>query len=109
MLRSERDYIMRMIALAAAAVARLREKLAAGARPADIVGEVRSAQSQLLGKDLAIYRALDGASAAQLIGDKETARAWADLLKLEADALRADGEDAEADRLDTVVVRLRAW
>lgn len=107
MLRSERDYIMRMIALAAAAVARLREKLAAGARPAEIVGEVRSVQSQLLGKDLAIYRALDGASAASLIGDKETMRAWADLLELEAEALRAGGEEAEADRLDTIVARLR--
>ena len=107
MLRSERDYIMRMIALAAAAVARLREKLAAGARPADIVGEVRSVQSQLLGKDLAIYRALDGASAASLISDKQTMAAWADLLELEAEALRADGEDVEADRLDAVVARLR--
>lgn len=107
MLRSERDYIMRMIALAAAAVARLRERLRAGARPAEIVGEVRSAQNQLLGKDLAIYRALDGASAASLIGDKETMRAWADLLELEAEALRSGGEQAEADRLDTVVAALR--
>ena len=107
MLRSERDYILRMIALAAVAVARLREKLAAGARPGEIVDEARAAQGQLLGKDLAIYRALDGASAAQLIGDKETARAWADLLELESDALRAGGEHAEADRLDAAVARLR--
>lgn len=98
---------MRMIALAAAAVARLREKLAAGARPAEIIGEVRTAQSQLLGRDLAIYRALDGASAAQLIGDKETMSAWADLLELEAEALRMDGEHAEADRLDALVAALR--
>lgn len=108
MLRSERDYITRMIALAAAAVARLREKLAAGAKPADVVGEVRSAQSQLLGRDLAIYRALDGASAASLIGDKETMRAWADLLELEADALRADGETAEAARIEGIVAALRS-
>ena len=108
MLRSERDYIMRMIALAAAMVARLREKLAAGARPAGVVDEARAAQGQLLGKDLAIFRALDGASAAQLIGDKETVRAWADLLELEADALRMDGRDAEADRMDAVVAALRS-
>ncbi len=107
MLRSERDYLMRMIALAAAAVARLRERLRAGARPAEIVGEVRSAQSQLLGKDLAIYRALDGASAASLIGDKETMRAWADLLELEAEALHADGESAEATRIESIVAALR--
>jgi hypothetical protein len=107
MLRSERDYIMRMIALAAAAVARLREKLRAGAMPSEIIGEVRSAQNQLLGKDLAIYRALDGASAASLIGDKETMRAWADLLELEAEALRADGESAEAVRIENIVAALR--
>lgn len=107
MLRSERDYIMRMIALAAAAVARLREKLAAGAKPADVVNEARDAQGQLLGRDLAIYRALDGASAAKLIGDKETMRAWADLLELEADALRADGQNAEAERLEAAVDALR--
>ena len=107
MLRSERDYIMRMIALAAAMVARLREKLAAGAKPAAIAKEARVAQGQLLGKDLAIYRALDGASAAQLIGDKETVRAWADLLELEADALRSDGQAAEADHIDFLVAALR--
>jgi hypothetical protein len=107
MLRSERDYIMRMIALAAAAVARLREKLAAGAKPTEVIGEVRAAQSQLLGKDLAIYRALDGASAASLIGDRELMRAWADLLELEADALRADGDRAEAARIERIVTALR--
>ena len=108
MLRSERDYIMRMIALAAAAVARLREKLAAGAKPAEVAKEARDAQGELLGKDLAIYRALDGASAAKLIGDKETMRVWADLLELEADALAADGELEEAERLGRVVAALRA-
>lgn len=107
MLRSERDYIMRMIALAAAAVARLRARLAGGTPAAEIVKEARAAQGELLGRDLAIYRALDGASAAQLIGDQETMRAWADLLELEADALRASGELAEADRLDAVVAALR--
>ena|SRR5688572_2730227 len=107
MLRSERDYIMRMIALAAAAVARLREKLAAGAKPAEVVNEARDAQGQLLGRDLAIYRALDGASAAKLIGDKETMRAWGDLLELEAEALRADGQHAEAERLEAAVDALR--
>jgi hypothetical protein len=107
MLRSERGYIMRMIALAAAAVARLREKLAAGAKPAEVVNEARDAQGQLLGRDLAIYRALDGASAARLIGDKETMRAWADLLELEAEALHADGESAEAARIEGIVAALR--
>jgi hypothetical protein len=98
---------MRMIVLAAEAVRRLRAKLRVGGRPAEVIGEVRSAQSQLLGKDLAIYRALDGASAAQLIGDKETMLAWADLLELEAEALRADGDSAEAARIEGVVAALR--
>ena len=48
-----------------------------------------------------------GASAAQLIGDRETMRAWADLLELEADALRTDGESAEAARIDGMVAALR--
>lgn len=107
MLRSERDYLMRMIALAAAAVARLRAKLAAGTPAAEIVEEARTAQGELLGRDLAIYRALDGASAASLIGDKETMRAWADLLELEVEALRADGEPEEAARIESIVAALR--
>jgi hypothetical protein len=99
MLRSEKDYILRMIAAAAAAVARLRERLTGGAQPAEIVAEARAAQGELLGPEIALLRALDPASAAHAIGDDDRLRAWADLLLIEAEALRKAGRVAEADVL----------
>jgi hypothetical protein len=94
-LRDERDYLLRMIAAAAAALARLREKLTGGGSPAEVVQAARAAQAELLGKDAALLRALDPASAARMLG-ADRIPAWADLLSLEADALRADGKDGEA-------------
>ena len=99
MLRSEKDYIMRMIAAAAAAVARLRERLTGGAQPAEIVAEARAAQGELLGPEVTLLRALDPASAAHAIGDEDRLRAWADLLLIEAEALRKAGHIAEAEAL----------
>jgi hypothetical protein len=99
MLRSEKDYILRMIAAAAAAVARLRERLSGGAQPAEIVAEARAAQGELLGPEVALLRALDPASAAHAVGDADRLRAWADLLLIEAEALRKAGHAAEADAL----------
>lgn len=99
MLRSEKDYILRMIAAAAAAVARLRERLTGGAQPAEIVAEARAAQGELLGPEIALLRALDPASAAHAVGDADRLRAWADLLLIEAEALRKAGRVAEADVL----------
>ena len=99
MLRSEKDYIMRMIAAAAAAVARLRERLTGGAQPAEIVAEARAAQGELLGPEVALLRALDPVSAAHAIGDEDRLRAWADLLLIEAEALRKAGRVVEADAL----------
>lgn len=92
MLRYERDYIMRMIAAAAAAVARLRERLNSGAAPDEIVREARVAQSALLGNEAVLLRALDASSAAHTIGDPERLAAWADLLRLEAEALEKAGD-----------------
>ena len=99
MLRSEKDYILRMIAAAAAAVARLRERLTGGAQPTEIVAEARAAQGELLGPEIALLRALDPASAAHAIGDADRLRAWAELLLIEAEALRKAGRVAEADAL----------
>lgn len=99
MLRTERDYILRMIALAAAIVARLREKLAKGGEAREVVAEVRVAQGELLGKDATLLRALDPATAAQLM-DPQHAKAWADLLRVEAEALRSGGSSDEADAVD---------
>jgi hypothetical protein len=98
-LRYERDYIMRMIAAAAAAVARLRAKLAGGAPGNDVVGEARTAQTALLGSEALLLRALDPASAAHAIGDPERLEAWSALLSVEAEALRTTGDDVGAEQI----------
>jgi len=95
-LRDERDYIMRMIAAAAAAVAALRKMLTDGASPRDVVDAARDAQGDLLGKDVVMLRAIDPTTAAMMTG-LERLLAWADLLDVESEALRADGRAAEAD------------
>jgi hypothetical protein len=100
MLRTERDYILRMIAAAAAAVARLRARLLGGAQPDEIIQEVRAAQVELLGKEVGLLRALDAASASHAVGDKDRLKAWADLLRVEAEAHRAAGRLDEADALE---------
>jgi len=100
MLRTERDYLLRMIAIAAAAVARLRERLRGGALPNEVIQAARTAQGELLGKDAALLRALDPASAMHALGDKDRLAAWAELLRVEAEAARAAGHLAEADALD---------
>lgn len=100
MLRQERDYILRMIAAAAAMVARLRERLLGGENPDEIVQAARAAQGELLGKDAALLRALDPASAAHVLGDKQLIATWADLLRIEADALRQGGDKDQADALE---------
>ena len=106
MLRDERDYILRMIAVAAAALARLRERLASGGSAAEVVEAARAAQGELLGKDATLLRALDPASAARMLGS-DRVPAWADLLQLEADALRAVGSADEAAAIDQRVSALR--
>jgi hypothetical protein len=99
MLRTERDYILRMIAAAAAVAARLRERLVGGAQPDEIVKAVREAQIELLGPETGLLRALAPESAAHAIGDRERITAWADLLQLEADALARSGDSVGADAL----------
>lgn len=107
MLRSERDYMLRMIAAAAAMVARLRERLAGGGVAADqVVQDARAAQEELLGRDAGLLRALDPASAAQLIADAAFVQAWADLMRVEADALRAAGRADDAAAVDARIQRL---
>lgn len=100
MLRDERDYILRLIAAAAAAVARLRTRLAGGGSPEEIVREAREAQGELLGKDAPLLRLLDPSSAAHALGDPARLREWAKLLRVEAEAHRAAGREAEADSLE---------
>lgn len=99
MLRNERDYILRMVAAAAAALGRLRQRIAAGAPATEIVQAARDAQGELLGKDVALLRAVDPASAAQMLGDDQRLTVWIDLLRVEADALREAGRAAEANAI----------
>ncbi len=107
MLRDERDYILHMIAAAAAAVARLREKLIGGGAPAEIVQAARAAQGELLGKDAALLRALDSATAARMLGAVRLP-AWADLLQVEADGWRLAGKLDEALGAEARADALRA-
>ena len=100
MLRYERDYLMRMIAAAAAAVARLRERLKGGASPREIAEEARSAQGALLGSEAPLLRVLDAPSAVHAIGDADRIRALVELLRLEADATRLAGDPLAADALE---------
>jgi len=100
MLRSERDYIMRMIAAAAAAAARLRERLVGGTAPDEIVRDARAAQIELLGQESSLLRALDPTSAAHAIGDADRITAWVELLRVETAALEAGGDSAAARGLE---------
>ena len=52
-------------------------------------------------------RMLDPASAARMLG-AERIPAWADLLQLEADALRADGKSNEANATESRARAVRA-
>jgi hypothetical protein len=105
-IRDEQDYLMRMIAAAVAIVARLRSKLTGvgGGSAAEVVQEARHAQSELLGKDFMLLRAMDPATAARLLGP-DRIPAWVDLLRVEADALRADGK---ADEAAAIAARAKA-
>jgi hypothetical protein len=97
MLRTERDYILRMIAAAAAVAALLRERLVGGAQPDEIVKAARAAQIELLGPETGLLRALDPASAAHAVGDRERIMAWVDLLRVEAEALAKAGDSGGDD------------
>ena len=106
MLRDERDYLLRMIAAAAAAVARLRSRILEG-DTAGVVSEARLAQRELLGRDAGVLLMLDPRSAAQMLRGDPRMAAWLDLLRVEADALRAAGQDQEADAVDSRLAAMK--
>ena len=95
-----RDYILKLIEQAAAALRRLRERLAGGASAGEVAREAREAQGELVGRDAPLLRALDAASAVAMLGDARRATVFAELLQLEAAALRESGDAAEADALE---------
>lgn len=106
MLRDERDFILRLIAAAAAAVGRLRSRLAGGGSPDEIVRDARAAQGELLGKDAQLLRMLDPASAAHALGDPARLKEWVELLRIEADAHRAAGRVDDAVMIETRIAGL---
>jgi hypothetical protein len=106
MLRDQRDYLLRMIAQAAAAIARLREMLTGGTAAEEIVRQAQAAQTELLGKDAMLLRMLDPKSAAHALGDPKRQEQWKALLLIEAEALRRIGRVAEAEALESKAQRI---
>lgn len=98
----QRDYVLRLLEVAAAALRRLRELLGAGtAEPEVIVEEARAAQAALFGDTWPLLQRVDAATATALIRDPRQLALWADLLRAEADASRCAGDTERADYLDT--------
>ena len=95
----QRDYILRLIEQAAAALRRIL-RLTADGEPAAAVREAEAASRALLGPMADAMTAVDPATATQLIGDPSRLGAWAQLLAAEAAARRALGQDATADLLE---------
>ncbi len=98
----QRDYILRLLEQAAAAVRRLRELLGAGTAPSEeIVEEARAAQAELFGNSWTLLQQVDVATATSLVRDPRQLAMWAELLRVEAEASRALGDSARAGQLET--------
>jgi hypothetical protein len=104
----QKDHILRLIEQAAAALRRLRERLASAdaavesapddaQSPSAIAQEARHAQRELLGQHAALLQALDAPSAAAMVRDPERLTLWIELLRVEADAHRRAGDAPRAD------------
>ena len=97
----QRDYILRLLEQAAAAVRRLRELLRGGtAEPTVIIEEARAAQAALFGNSWALLERVNVATATALVRDARQLAAWADLLRVAADASRALGDEQRAAQLE---------
>jgi hypothetical protein len=98
----QRDYILRLLEQAAAALRRLRELLSAGtAAPSAIVEEARAAQAALFGDTWILLQRVDVATATALVRDPRQLSLWADLLRVEAEASRSLGDEERAINLET--------
>ena len=96
------DYLLRLIQQMAALARRLRERLtgASSDEATDVEKEAGDAIVELLGPQATLLRSLDARSAVQLAGGAERVAAWIALLRVQAQARRARGDDATAARLD---------
>ncbi len=98
----QRDYILRLLEQAAAVVRRLRELLGAGTgEPAVMVEEARAAQAALFGNTWTLLQQVNVATATALVRDPRQLAVWADLLKVEAEASRALGDEQRASYLES--------
>ena len=105
----QRDYILRLLEQAAAVVRRLRELLrGGGAEPTAIVEEARAAQATLFGDTWTLLQRVNVATATGLIRDARQLAAWADLLRIEADANRALGDAERAAQLEARAAAIAA-
>lgn len=96
----QRDYILRLLEQAAAAVRRLRELLRGGTgEPTVIIEEARAAQAALFGSSWTLLERVNVTTVTTLVRDARQLAAWADLLRIEADASRALGDEQRATQL----------
>ena len=95
------DYLLRMIAQVAAVLRRVRERLAGGAAASELMSALRDAEGELLGGRASLLKALDARTAAQLLTDPERVRTWIELLRLEAEVYRREGDEAAAAKAES--------
>jgi K+-sensing histidine kinase KdpD len=97
----QRDFILRLIEQAGAAIAQLRARLGLGtsAEAEVVVREAEQAQAALFGSLWASVRVLDPTSAAMLVGDARQLHAWLDLMRVQAAAYEQIGATQESQAL----------
>ena len=111
MLTERRDYLLRLIQQAAAAARRLRELLTGeGVTGDEVASEADQAIGALLGggPQAQLLERVDADTAARLVGDKERLRLWIELLRIQGEALRRAGLDAQGERVTGRAAALEA-
>ncbi|HJU72820.1 MAG TPA: hypothetical protein VJ717_03670 [Gemmatimonadaceae bacterium] len=110
MLTERRDYLLRLIQQAAAAIRRLREMLTGDASAEDVAREAEESIVSLLGgpSQSQLLERVDAATAVQLLGDAERLRLWIELLRVQADAHVKHGTVGQSERLLSRAAALEA-
>lgn len=95
------DYILRMIRQAFDVLRRLRAKLLDDPSAAEeVLRDAREAQAEFLGPSFGAMTMVDADTAVGLLRDRERLEAWAELLRLEAEAHRALGDAVRAEAVE---------
>lgn len=106
------DYLIRMIQQLGEVLRRLRQRLTGQVDASDaaaIDGEAGAAIATLLGPQGALLQQLDAASAVRLVGDADRLALWIALLRVQADARRANtGRPDRDDTANRLVARAAA-